>query len=157
MTAPMRPDVATRTVTVEDEGRPVVVERMFPMGRGVTPAVHLSIPALPRYLRVARLTASGFATDLGFSVKEIDDLRVAVDELAAALIEGVPPEAMLDLVLRERGHGLEVDGRCTSRTSRPPTLDVVARGLLDVLADEYTFGAIDELRSFRLYKASGPG
>jgi serine/threonine-protein kinase RsbW len=50
--------------------------------------VELVLPADTRLVRVARLVASGVATAVGFDVDEIEDFRIAVDELCTALVEG---------------------------------------------------------------------
>jgi len=42
--------------------------------------VTLSIPALPEYLDLVRLTLYGIATKLKFSFEEIEDMKVAVSE-----------------------------------------------------------------------------
>jgi len=116
------------------------------------PEIRLVIPALARYLRLARLTAAGLAGDLGFSVDAIEDLRVAVDELCAAVIDGTPSDGELQLVYRESNGGLVVEGTCQARTGNAPELHSVARELLNMLADEYSIGAVDGHRNFRLVK-----
>src|SRR3954453_16726058 len=50
-------------------------------------AVRLSVPASLEYVRIVRLTGSGVASRLGFDVEEIENLRVALDELASMAIE----------------------------------------------------------------------
>lgn len=50
--------------------------------------VELVLPADTRLVRVVRLMASGLASTMGFDVDELDDLRIGVDELLAALLEG---------------------------------------------------------------------
>src|SRR5690348_6873398 len=85
-------------------------ERSPHMEGGGDPAVHLVIPATSRYLRLARLTAAGLAGDLGYPVDAIEDLRIAVDELCAAIIEETPPSAELALVYLETDEGLVVEG-----------------------------------------------
>jgi len=49
--------------------------------------IRLTVPASLEFVRIVRLTASGVASRLGFDVEEIEDLRVAVDELASIVIE----------------------------------------------------------------------
>jgi serine/threonine-protein kinase RsbW len=49
--------------------------------------VRLTIPAALEFVRIARLTASGVASRLGFDIDEIEDLRVAVDELSSILVD----------------------------------------------------------------------
>jgi anti-sigma regulatory factor (Ser/Thr protein kinase) len=43
--------------------------------------IHLEVPTSPDLLRLVRVVASGVASRLGFSIDEVDDVRLAVDEL----------------------------------------------------------------------------
>src|SRR3954447_15185743 len=124
-------------------GQTLQSDRSPHMQGGGDPAVHLVIPATSRYLRLARLTAAGLAGDLGYSVDAIEDLRIAVDELCAAIIEDTPTPAQLELSYRESEGGLVVEGTCRARSTKAPDLHSVARELLNMLADEYSIGAID--------------
>jgi serine/threonine-protein kinase RsbW len=59
-------------------------------GRTMEPVggrVELSLPPDSRYMRLARLMASGVATTSGLPLEEVEDFRIAVDELCATLIE----------------------------------------------------------------------
>jgi len=127
------------------------------MDAGHEPQVRLVIPARSRYLRLARLTAAGLAGDLGYPVDAIEDLRIAVDELCASVIDGCPPDAELELVYREVAGGLVVEGTCRARSTAAPDLHSVARELLNMLADEYSIGAVDGHRCFRLVKYAEGG
>jgi anti-sigma regulatory factor (Ser/Thr protein kinase) len=49
--------------------------------------VVLTLPADTRMARVARLTASALGSLIDFSVDDIDDLRIGVDEMVVTLIE----------------------------------------------------------------------
>jgi len=49
--------------------------------------VELSLPPDSRYMRLARLMASGVATTASLPLDEVEDFRIAVDELCATLIE----------------------------------------------------------------------
>ena len=49
-------------------------------------AVTLTFPADTSSIRLARLVASGFASQLGATVADLDDLRTMVDELCSMLV-----------------------------------------------------------------------
>src|SRR5882757_9444529 len=75
--------------------------------------VRLTMPANPQLLRVARLTAAGLAGRLGFSVDEIEDVKIAVDELCFALVGSKGRSGSLTLTYRLGDHQLEIDGEGT--------------------------------------------
>ena len=128
-----------------DDGTLTLVSR-------ATRPVQLVIPAHAQYLRLARLTAAGLADDLGFRVDAIEDLRVAIDELAAAIIAGAPPDAELELIYHDDDDAIVIEGTCRARTTEGPALHAVARELLNMLADEYAIGPVGGRRTFRLVK-----
>src|SRR4051794_20755870 len=76
----MKPPIATAT-----DGR-----RSEAVARGRDGVVRLEVPADPRYLRVVRLVASACAADAGFDIDDIEDVRVAADELCAGALELEP-------------------------------------------------------------------
>jgi len=113
--------------------------------------VRLVIPARARYLRLARLTAAGIAGDLGFALEAIEDLRVAVDEVCAILIEKAEHGAELELVYRSTPDGLSIEGSCAN-PGAVPEVHPVARELLAMTADDYSVYADGDVVSFRLTK-----
>jgi serine/threonine-protein kinase RsbW len=117
------------------------------------PAVKLTIPAHPRFLRVARLTAAGIAGDIGFSLDEIEDLRVAVDEACAVLIDGCDdPAGEIELRYRAEGHSLVVEGSTAWGADQPVELHPVAQELLSMTADACEFATDGRGRTFLLRK-----
>jgi serine/threonine-protein kinase RsbW len=125
---------------------------------GLEPAgpVRLTIPAEARFLRLARLTAAGLAGDLGYSVDAIEDLRIAVDELCAAVIQDADPGSELTVTYREDDGALVVEGVCDDTDAPLPELHAVAQELLAMLADEYVVAGDATGRTFRLVKAPNP-
>jgi serine/threonine-protein kinase RsbW len=113
--------------------------------------VRLVIPARARFLRIARLTAAGIAGDIGFGLDAIEDLRVAVDEVCAVLIDGTDGDGELELVYRATDDGLVIEGSCVNGGA-VPDLHPVAQELLAMTADDYSVYASGEAVGFRLLK-----
>lgn len=105
-------------------------------------AVRLSLPASPDYVRIVRLAASGIATNLGFDVDELDDLRVAVGELVNLTLEVCKPET-LDVTFTIDGTVLRVEGEAPAADGRVVELDALTRQILDAFLDAYTIEIAD--------------
>jgi len=105
-------------------------------------AVRLSLPASPEYVRIARLAASGIATNLGFDVDELDDLRVAVGELANLTLEVCRPET-LEVLFTIDGRELRIEGTAPAAEGRVIELDSLTRQILDAFLDTYAIEIVD--------------
>lgn len=55
----------------------------------------LRLPAHGAYVAVLRMTAAGLASRLDFTVDDLDDLRMAVGEACALLLDGADPAHQL--------------------------------------------------------------
>lgn len=73
-------------------------------------AVELTVPAHSEHLRVLRLVTSSVAASLELDIDQLDDLRIAIDELCGLLIEHAAEGARLSLSLVGRAHCLQADG-----------------------------------------------
>lgn len=102
--------------------------------------VDLDLPLHSRYASTVRAVTASMAADAGFSVDDIDDLRLGVNE-AIAVLTDVDESTEHRLKVR-----FECDrGQITVRSERlggadPMTdddLDVLARKILDAVVDEY--------------------
>jgi serine/threonine-protein kinase RsbW len=71
--------------------------------------VLLSVPADGAYLGVLRTAAAGLAARLHFTLEEIEDLRIAVDEACAMLIGLAVPAAALQCRFALTEDELEVE------------------------------------------------
>ena len=105
-------------------------------------AVRLSLPASPDYVRIVRLAASGIATNLGFDVDELDDLRVAVGELVNLTLEVCRPE-ILEVMFTVDGSELRIEGSAPAADGRVVELDSLTRQILDAFLDTYTIEIVD--------------
>lgn len=114
--------------------------------------VQLSIPLLFEYVRVARLTASGLASRLSFDVDEIDDIRIAVDELAGHLVEAAGATGDGELVIEfcVSPECLEIVGRAPAR--RDPPLEELTRQILSAAVDGYEVTIANGEGRFRCWK-----
>jgi anti-sigma regulatory factor (Ser/Thr protein kinase) len=123
--------------------------------------VRLEVPATPEFLRLARVTAAGLASRLGFSFDQVEDLRLAIDELCFGLT-GVHGRAgtvkvrylVLDGALEVEGEGLFDDGH------RQPELSDLSEVILNALVDEHSLITGSGNPRFRMVKRraapSGP-
>lgn len=110
------------------------------MGREVAELdeVTLSLPASPELIRLARVTATGLASRLGFSWDEIEDLRLAVDELCHAVIGPTGRHGVLELRCTVEPSGLCVEGRGHFDPGGPPVaVSDLAHQILSALVDEH--------------------
>ena len=78
-------------------------------------AIRLSVPSTLEYVRIVRLTASGVASRLGFDVDEIENLRVAIDELTSMAVELSEP-GTLDITFATTDDELRIVGRAPVAT-----------------------------------------
>lgn len=118
-----------------------------------TGVIELTLPADARLVRLARLVASGVATAAGFDVEEVEDLRIAVDELCGALVEGGNGDP---LELRFELGQEEVHVAGTTSSSGIEQLDeqriALSRQILDVVVDSHDVNADDGTLRVRLHK-----
>ena len=114
-------------------------------------AIELHLPADPHLLRVARVTVASVVATLPFTLQDIEDLRIAVDELAARAIEGCGPEATLFLEIVTEDSAVTVSGRVPDAGSLPP-LHPVAAELLSMVGVEHEIGNDGADRTFRFTK-----
>jgi len=117
-------------------------------------AVQLIVPAEPGSARLARLVAAALAADADFSVDDTEDLRVAVSELVALLVEGaVDPDDKVTLGYRREAGAVEVTGQRDLHSGIDGAApDDLALEILRVVVDEHTFEHDGNGRQFRLLK-----
>lgn len=112
--------------------------------------VELRLPGEVRFLRLARLVASGLAAELGSSVEGVEDVRVAIDELSAVLLSDLDAGSTdLELTFRTDGHDLVVEGSCRAPAGSAPAPDGLAAELLGLITDRWDVSADGDRRSFR--------
>ena len=115
--------------------------------------VRLAVPATPEFVRLARVTAAGLASRLGFTFDDVDDLRLAIDELCFALIGSKGRSGMVELRYLVGGDVLEVVGSGTFDDAGPaPKLNDFSAQILEALVDEHELSGAAGHPQFRLVK-----
>ena len=114
--------------------------------------IELTIPGSAEYLRLARLAVADAGSRVGFSFEEIDDLRIAVDELCYAIANG-ESEVRLNLKYQVGETRLVVEGHCDRDSAAAPVLSDLAEAILTAVVDEYRLGNAGEGVEFHFAKA----
>ncbi len=105
------------------------------MDAGV-PFIEFRIPPDPAYVRIARLAAGDMGGRVGFSIDELDDVRLAVDEMCAVLIGA--RGAVIEIRMQARDRTLLVEARVPDvRAEIAPS--ELSRMLLGALVDSCEF------------------
>ena len=108
--------------------------------------VGLTLPGSAQYVGIARMALATFAAAHGFSYDDIEDLRIAVDELRSVALGGAEraplPEPISPLQLRFAFDAgaltLSVAGGSRQRCVTP-----FAELILKAVAEEYDLGTTD--------------
>jgi serine/threonine-protein kinase RsbW len=116
----------------------------------VRDVVRLRLPAVGAYLSVLRSATAGLAARLDFTLEEIEDLRIAVDEACAILLSGAAPDADLECEFELLPDEIRVsvtvptvDGEMPVRDSFAWTVLAALAGSVDSRVDEEKRVSID--------------
>ena len=100
--------------------------------------VRLVVPARPEFLRLARVTAAGLAGRLGFGYDEVEDLRLAVDELCFALAGPQGREGSVELLYLLAPDRLTIEVRGRFPDGAPASgFSNLSEVILGALVDEH--------------------
>ncbi|HEX5494889.1 MAG TPA: anti-sigma regulatory factor [Mycobacteriales bacterium] len=98
--------------------------------------VELRIPASGAYLSILRTATAGLAARLDFTLDEIDDLRIAVDEASALLLGDVAPGSNLTCLYTLLPDVLVIRVSAATEGGRLPRQHTFAWTVLTALAGE---------------------
>lgn len=96
--------------------------------------VELAIPRGHRHIATARLLAASIGADAGLDVDQIDDLRLAVDEAVAVVVEAATPSEAATSDARVVLRFAADAGGVTVRVASGPDATVLTRAHIDPLA-----------------------
>ena len=120
--------------------------------------IRLTIPAAAEYLRLARLAAADVGSRAGLDFEEIEDLRIAVDELSHALVAPGTEGDVMSLTFAIRGATVTVDGEGPpGATHRVVIQSELSRTIIAAVVDEHALHTDGDIVRFFLRKESREG
>ncbi len=96
--------------------------------------VTVRMPADGAYLSVLRTATAGLAARLDFTLDDIEDLRIAVDEACAMLLSQAIPGSSLECSFALSPDDMTITVSVPSLNPRPPSGDTFAWTVLSALA-----------------------
>jgi serine/threonine-protein kinase RsbW len=123
------------------------------MMQGEDGVVRLELPVDTRYIRVARLVASGLGSTAGLDVEGVDDLRIAVDELCSALFElGDGSPVALTFTLTNGGVDVEGQAKAAPAARIDDERFALSEQILGVACDGFSLDVDGGVARFTLHK-----
>ena len=118
-------------------------------------AVTLMVPGRPEYLRLVRLAAADAGTRAELSIDDVEDLRIAVDELTYALVGDEPSNDILTLTYTAAPGVVEIEG---SFPASGPAVEVsdLSKSIIAAVVDTHEVVDDGRGRRFRFTKRSRP-
>jgi serine/threonine-protein kinase RsbW len=116
-------------------------------------SVSLSVPGRPEYLRLVRLAAADSGARADLSIEDVEDLRIAVDELTYALMGDNPADETLTLRYVASQGVVEIEGTCAI-AGAPVAVSELSQTIIGAVVDEHEISDHDGVRHFRLVKRS---
>jgi serine/threonine-protein kinase RsbW len=126
-------------VPVPDIASEAIEEPVHDAGSARSPGrtrdvVRLRLPAVGAYLSVLRSATAGLAARLDFTLEEIEDLRIAVDEACAILLAGAAPDVDLECEFELHPDEIRVSVTVPTVDGAQPVRDSFAWTVLAALA-----------------------
>ena len=110
--------------------------------------VVLTMPAQPRFLRLARLAVADAGTRAGFTVEDVEDLRLAIDELCGPMMVG---DGDIELTLISSEGCVEIEGS-GAEPPEPAAYPDIAEAIIDAVVDDHSIVTAGATRKFSATK-----
>ena len=130
----MTEDTAAATAVPGESATQGAVRDGSLSGRDTADYVQVKMPAESAYLSVLRTATAGLAARLDFTVDEIEDLRIAIDEACAMLLSQAIPGTNLECAFDLGDEEMTITVSVTSAQARIPAKDTFAWTVLSALA-----------------------
>jgi serine/threonine-protein kinase RsbW len=130
-----RDDYRRRSNVTEDTAAAMATGHSTALGhREPADYVQVRMPAEGAYLSVLRTAAAGLAARLDFTLDEIEDLRIAIDEACAMLLSQAIPGTDLECVFELGIDQVTITVSVVAAKPRMPARDTFAWTVLSALA-----------------------
>ena len=113
------------------------------------------VPATPSYLQVLRLVAAGLASRLAFTIDEIEDLKIAVDEMSAYLTGSQGREGTIEIAFEVDGSAITIRGTGRFEAGHKVRSDLTdfSKMILQTVVDSASLDLSDGAPTFTLVKS----
>jgi serine/threonine-protein kinase RsbW len=117
--------------------------------------VSIKIPASPQYLGVLRLVAAGLGARLKFTLEDIEDLKIAVDELSAYVTGSQGRDGNLDVRFAIGDDRIEITGKADLAPGYKVRTDLTefSQMILQTVADSASLEQLDGTPTFSIVKS----
>lgn len=122
---------------------------------GLRDMVTIRLPAAGAYLSVLRTATAGLAARLDFTLDEIEDLRIAVDEACAMLLAQAVPGTDIECEFELTGDSMRISVSVLAVDAQVPARDTFAWTVLTSLAGDVDARAGDDRVAIVLQKRRG--
>jgi len=116
--------------------------------------VCLLVPPHSCHLRAVRLVAAEAGGRAGLDVSELDDLRIAVDELCYTVMAATDQRLLVRVVVRDGRVVVRGVGQLRAGATAP-SLPNVSELIVDAVSDRYVFAQDGDKLSFVVVKQAG--
>ncbi len=100
--------------------------------------ISVHFPARRGFLYLSRLNASAIGTEAGLNVDELEDLRLAVNEMVNWLLQDAEGDGTVTITFASTDSGIEIDGLRTADAELPERqIDDLANAVLGATVDDH--------------------
>ena len=112
------------------------------------------MPAAHEFMRISRIMAAGVASRVGFTLDEVEDLRIAIDEVCFSMVgsRGRTGTITVRYLLDDGQLAVEGRGRFSDGLGNEPIVNALSKQILAAVVDECELSAGEEGPQFRLVK-----
>ncbi|MGI9596216.1 MAG: hypothetical protein ACR2QK_08650 [Acidimicrobiales bacterium] len=118
-------------------------------------SLSLQTPSATQFLHVIRLTTAGAGAEAGLTTEEIDDVKIAVDELCSLVMAVSTETDRLTLTFLATDNGVTIEA--TGPSGAELEIDDLARAILDATVDKLELSDSTLGAGFRLTKHRSSG